>query len=464
LFALLALVFGLVFIAINPPYWGNDGMSQFARAFQVAHGHLLPQEIQWGGKGKSYGGVVPTTAWNLYVHAGADLGSNPAEPAPIVLSPKDYQELGAKPFDDGTRTTVWFTNTAAYSPVPYAPAVIGVWMAEVFHLNLSSGLTLMAVLSFLSFVAAAYLALFVLRKYRLKWLVFSLALIPPALFQMSTITADALTNGLALLFFALFAKSVLMKTRLNRWESVIFIASAIALPLGKPTYVLLTVLLLFVRLDKFGFSLRVARVAKWAGMAVSVALWALWTALSGNTANVLSFYRSDYATSTFGTLPQIKETIAHPIEFVKAVARTFVYRDNFYFENLLGSSNVQVPGSAMLLSGIGVLLTAGISDRLSTTKRQLVALIIVTSLSFVAIFATLYVSFTPVGYYLIDGVQGRYFFPLLPFIAAVVLRLVPVRLGLPSEKIYRGVVLAVGVLTTVALALTIFKYYVVLWG
>jgi uncharacterized membrane protein len=78
-----------------------------------------------------------------------------------------------------------------------------------------------------------------LRQYRLKWLVFVVRLLPMTVYEAGVITADALTDGLAILFGALFAKATFLKARLSTFETVLLGASAISLPLAKPTYVIL---------------------------------------------------------------------------------------------------------------------------------------------------------------------------------------------------------------------------------
>lgn len=462
LFALISLIFGLIFIAVNPPFWGNDGMSQFARAYQVAQGGFAPHEISWGGKGRSYGGEIPSTAWQLYEHAAQDLGSNPPEPGRMILNPEKYAQLEAAAFSVPSKNTVWFTNTAAYSPVPYLPPALGVLIAESLHLSLGAGLSLMATLSLLSYVALGFFALRALRTTRIKWLAFALALLPPALYQVSTITADALTNGLALLLFALFVKSAIFKQSLSRLEAVALVGTAIALPLAKPTYVILVALVAIVPAALVAANPFLGRVAKWGSIGVAVVLWLIWTVLSRDTADVLSFYRADYATSEFGTWPQVRYTITHPVQFLGDVVRTFFYRDNFYYENLLGSSNIRVPGTAMLLSGIAVLFAAGNTERLRLSRTPTIVLTATAVLSFVAVFATLYLSFTPVGFYLLDGVQGRYFFPLLPFFALVLLRFVPARLDQRSFT-ERSIPIACVVLICIALVATLAKYAYLVW-
>jgi uncharacterized membrane protein len=50
--------------------------------------------------------------------------------------------------------------------------------------------------------------------------------------------------------------------------------------------------------------------------------------------------------------------------------------------------------------------------------RIIVLIALITSIA--GLFAALYVSWTPVGNFIVDGIQGRYFIPLAFFLAAVI--------------------------------------------
>ena len=243
-FLLIAVIGGSVFVLVNPPFWGNDGLSQYARAYQVSHGHLLPEKIEWYGKGDSYGGTIPSTVWDLYGHAAEDLGSNPPEPAAMILDPERYDELGHARYRSDSSNLIWFSNTAAYSPVPYIPAATASLIAQALNLSVDSALRMMALASLAAYILPVFLALVMLRRSRARWLFVALALIPPALLQSATITADAMTNGIAILFAALVMWSSLGKRRLTAWQTGVLYACVVLLPICKPSYMVLVLLVL----------------------------------------------------------------------------------------------------------------------------------------------------------------------------------------------------------------------------
>lgn len=458
LFTVVSLVVGTLFILVNPPFWGNDGLSQYARAYQISHGHVLPEKIEWYGKGDSYGGEIPASVWQLYGHAATDLGANPDEPQRWILQPEEYQRLGSARYADSERNLIWFSNTAAYSPIPYAPAVLASLVSEGLNLSVTSALRLMAMSSLLAYVIPVAASLFLLRRSRARWLFLALALLPPALLQSATITADAFTNGLAFLFTALLAKTMLEKKPLGAVETGLLYASAVALPLGKPSYLLLAALLAFASVRR----LRGGAWLKWATLGVSAAAWTIWFYATRGIGDVLAFYRSDYETKDFGTMPMILHTLGDPLGFLGNVVRTFVYRDNFFFLDLIGSSNVRVPSSMMLLAVIGVVIAAGWLPRFDVSRVTRWGWVAVSVISVLGLFGTLYVTFTPVGFYLIDGVQGRYFFPLWPLLILTIFLFFPLRWR-EGARSARVLAWTVGTVATLTPVLALFKFWYVVW-
>jgi len=459
IFLATSMIAGVLFILINPPFWGNDGLSQYSRAYQVSHGQFLPQEIEWGGKGESYGGSIPAPVWELYTHAATDLGANPAEPEAMILEPERYDELGSAEYRSDESNLIWFTNTAAYSPVPYVPAAVASLIAEFGGASVDTALRGMALASLLAYVIPVFAALVVVRASRSRWLLLVLSLLPPALLQSATITADALTNGVALLFAALMMRVSLERRALSGLQTALLYASVLLLPLGKPSYMVLVLLVIAAPRAL----LRGPSWLRWAALGASTAAWGGWTLATRGISDVLAFYRSDYEQRDFGMAPMIEQTLSDPLGFIANAARTLFYRDNFFFLDLIGSSNVRVPSTAMLAMTVVVVIAIALLPRFTLSERWSKRIWIgASAISVLAIFGTLYVSFTPVGFYLIDGVQGRYFFPLWPVILLTVAAYFPLRWQLTGASATR-VGVAVSSVAVAAVMVTVAKFWYVVW-
>ncbi|MGI1849836.1 MULTISPECIES: DUF2142 domain-containing protein [Rhodococcus] len=463
-FLIVAAIGGTVFAVITPAFWGHDEITQFGRAYQVAHGGMLPQQIP-DDRGVAYGGDVPVSVDALMAYALNDYANNPPEPEPMVESPEDYDRLESAAVSDG-RATIWFSNTAAYSPATYLPSAAGIRIAEALGSSVG-GLLLSARLAGLAaYLALAGYAINTLRAYRIGWLAFTLALLPIAVFQAGTITADTVTNGVALTVSALLVKAVFLGARLTRPESAVLLASAVLLPLCKPTYLLLAMLVVVVPVARLGWTRRM-RWLPIVAAAAGAALFLAWTKISAGTTEGMGRMRPQAQWYSVVPEEQLSGVLHDPAHFVAVFFRTLMLRDQLYFIQFfgeLGFGYVQVPGTAIVSALLAIVLAFGMSERLRSSAAQTWITAAVVLLTVGMIFGTLYLSFSPVGYHFIDGVQGRYFIPIALVGAAVLLRWIPLRVvGATGAPPGRGTAVAVVALTATSLLATILRYYFVVW-
>ena len=132
---------------------------------------------------------------------------------------------------------------------------------------------------------------------------------------------------------------------------------------------------------------------------------------------------------------QVKFVLTHPFKFIHTFFYTFKEYGQFYMEScvgkFLGLVNIQVSYYATY-SYLFVLLMLSIISNKSNLKIDLYKKVIIT-ISCLAIIglieASLYVSWTAVGANAIEGVQGRYFIPVLLLILSL----------LKNKKVYHTV-------------------------
>ncbi|WP_306363250.1 DUF2142 domain-containing protein [Nocardia sp. CC227C] len=465
-FVVVAGVFGALFAVATPPFWGHDEITQFGRAYQVAHGGFLPEEIQ-DDRDVAYGGQVPTSIDALMSYAFGDYNNNPEEPDPMVADPGVYDRLGAAPVTSETRD-VWFTNTAAYSPVPYVPAALGIRLSEALDLSVGALNTVTRLSGLLAYLLIVGFALRTLRGHRVQWLAFTVAVLPIAVFQAGTVTADTMTNALAILVSALLVKGLFLGDRLTRPETVAALTATVLLPISKPTYVLLAMLTVLIPARRYGLR-GPLRFLPWAVAAVGAGVFAAWMKIAAPTGEGMSLMRPPHQWGTVRPGDQLSEILSDPLRFLSVFGDSVWLRDQRWFTQFfgeLGFAYIDVPAITMLACLLAFAVSVGIADRLPGASNARTAIVALTVLASVAmIYVTLYMSFTPVGYYIIDGVQGRYFVPLAIAAMAVVLRWMPLRLT-DSEGLTpsRGPAVVIVSASVFALVTAAAKYCSIVWG
>lgn len=250
-----------------------------------------------------------------------------------------------------------------------------------------------------------------------KRLLAIIALIPTNIFLASEYSYDpAVFAGLSV-FFAEFINIILdKKTKLTSSRAIIMIASVAYASLTKAVYAPFLLLTLFIPKDKF-VTPKKSKLIK-SGFAFTTLLLLATFMLPTLSGSELSDPRGG-ETSVSGQLSLI---ISHPLDYLKILGDTAVAQfipkffspdtlENFayiYSQSLLGNLNFYY---ALL---IAILFTAFTDNAKNTLSRNYRWLIIAICLGIVLlIWTALYLAYTPVGFPTINGVQNRYFLPLL---------------------------------------------------
>ncbi len=435
IFVIVALMFGVVFVGLTPPLWGLDEPSHFARAYQISRGELLPHV-----KDGSIGDLMPDNFIKLTNYRTYDIldvihGSD-------IIHRKDvtdasmYDKIGdAVP--SSSQSDFW--SFATYSPVAYPGAVIGIVISNILKLTLLQTLFLARLFSLIVYVAIAAFAIWLMRDKKLVWLFFIMALVPTAIFQASTISADNVLIGLSLLFFALFFRALLDDSK-NKKVFFGLIAAAIMLPLVKVNYIFISFALLFVPGDFF-LSKKVSVIYKTASLSFAVIASVAWTHLTKVTSVSLISQRADHVSIV--PTEQISFIISHPLYFIEASLRSIIiYGDRYYQQALftISDNTIALPiiltvMLSIVLVGIPIYARAEIQN----VRKQICLLGVGAIASSITIFAALYVAFTPTGWWFVDGIQGRYFTPLIIPIVLLVTLMIPVKLQVHKPNLARMV-------------------------
>jgi uncharacterized membrane protein len=429
LFIVLALPATVAFAILTPPLWGLDEPSHFARSYQIARGDILP-----GADSKDPANFMPDNLFELSSYRTSDILD--AYMRGSVLHRKDvtdnsiYKMLTERHFFQSKH---YLAFIATYSPVAYPGPIIGIIIAHVLDSTVGQTLFLARFMSLVFYIALAGVSIWLVRKTKnIKWLLFAFALIPTSIFQASVVSADSIATGLLLILVSLIYR---IYTSKNKEESRKFLyalaLTCVLLPLVKINYVFFTFAVLILPVRHIGtkrFTIIYKAAVSLLGLVATLG-WASLTKVAD--APELS-QRSDQLT----VMPsdQIAFTLHHPIDFVLAIFRSLVmYGDEYYRGIFLTASgnSIDMPWILVLLITISLFLVAIIAKtELQKIIRPIIYLNILGLFVAVTVFAGLYAGFTPVGWWFVDGVQGRYFTPILFPLIALAGILLPIKINI----------------------------------
>jgi uncharacterized membrane protein len=395
-FGFTALVVGLFMALSTPPFQSPDEDSHFFRALQLSEGRIIALR-----DGDKVGGYIPGSVVKA---------SEPFEP--MRFKPKlkvdisMISQLREDPFANEPRVWREFMHTAIYSPVAYAPAVVGIWIVK---LSGSSALVMMyaaRLVTLLCWIGLVYTG--IRQTPVFKWTVVLISLLPMSVFLAGSISADVMTNGFSILLTSLILKSAFAeKGSFNSREGLWILLVSVLLALTKQVYFLLAALAMTIPTERFGGGRRkTAYLLMLAGAAIAVNIIWAW------------LVRGVVVTESWADPgKQVQFIMEYPWEYIQVLVETLSkwwWKYTQWFVGVLGWLDTKLP-PWIYPSYIAMILGVAILDKgegrpMEIAERFLVAGISAATLLLIA--TSQYITYTIPMAPTIRGVQGRYFIPL----------------------------------------------------
>jgi uncharacterized membrane protein len=397
-FARIAIIFGTVMVFLTPPFQVTDEFWHFFRAYEVSQGHFVAET-----QGNTQGGMLPFSLLRL-ANRFAKLPGHLAEKTSL----KVILDAGKIPLDPGREVFCDFPSSANYSPVVYAPQAIAMAIGRWVGFNPLGLLYLGRGANLLAWTLAGYFTLRLVPALRSAVLI--LMLMPMTISLAASVSADGMTIALSLLFTALVWHCG-TKGGINRRAKLAIIGLSIAVALCKFAYLPLMLLVLLIPPVRFGGK---GRYVRFVAVLVIVDLLAsvAWLSQSAGTKLVL---RPDHPEVNVSR--QLAFVREHPIAFPEAMVKGFAHDGVFIVRSFVGNLGwIDNPVSPVV---VGLYLLALIAacvpmrgDPPSPEAWRLAIVAAVVCASVVTFAFLNYLVWTPVGYWYLQGLQGRYFIPL----------------------------------------------------
>jgi uncharacterized membrane protein len=420
IFLILILFAGIIFVNIIPPLWGVDETSHFYRTIEISQGHIRAEKIS----AYEYGGLVPSAILVLDQYRDKSLTSiNYSLPVTEQHALKSYPDAYRTAINsniDSPESLAIFSNTAAYSPIAYAGPIIGTWVGEILNTSVGNTILLARYSSLLFYALLAFCALYLLRKSLIRWLFFVIALLPMAVFQASIINADSTLIGVAILLSALLVRLFTKNKPASPTELALLALTVTSISLIKPDYYPMALIFLLLPTKLWSTPKRAA-IYKSLLFSISTILLLLWTYATRGVAGAIAYQEPLSIASSISTSYQLKFILLHPLSYIKVLTSTYFYNQYVYLIGIIGSlgaSFVEVPTTVAIVLFMAIFLATFYRDktaqeRSSVSSIQYVAILCLMLLAVLGVFTTLYLTYTPVRYHQVLGVQGRYFTPLI---------------------------------------------------
>lgn len=338
---------------------------------------------------------------------------NTAETAAAVMNGLFSEPLTGELVNMAEYCDGLYLKHAAYSVV-YLPQAAGAALAMLLGLN-RMGLYILADLcNLLCYAALVCLAVRLMPRW--KTLMSMVAALPMALQQAASMSCDGMINGLAFLLIAQIMRLAVRRERIT-WRNVTpLVLTAVLLAPAKVVYACMLLMLLILPMDCYR-----SRKQKWLFL-VGTCVAAGCAVLVFQLGNIL-VTAAGGAEAAAGHMERftLAYALGHPAALARLIVRT--HTPNYLYwlaetavgRELSGLSLQLYHGDAWCLWMLLLFTAVAVPEGQPVLRgRDRLILVATVVLVYLGITASMLFAWTNVGDTVIQGVQGRYFLPVLP--------------------------------------------------
>lgn len=388
LFFLISTVIGINFIILQPNtiYISWDDQIHYSNSF-----NLIGKDIKWRGSDYSI----------LY------------QKPFIVESIDSIEENNARTSYLNSQNKVSHVErgNVAYNKVGYIFLGIGLLLGRIFGLSFGFYFKFAKLLNIIAYSAGFA---FAIKKARIgKKLLFVIGLMPTAIFLACQYSYDPyVTLGLTLGIVYLVNAFVCEHEKVDFKWMFVFLLSMLVANFIKPVYVLFLLLFLFIPNNRFSSNKKAFKLK------ICIFILSLLILSTFVLPTVTGTMVGDSRGGNTSVSGQLSLILHHPLGYLKVLNNSMIgsFFDKLVGINTLGSfAYLGVISSNCYFLYLILLIFIAVSEQniyklpVKSKSKFILTILLVILL----IWTALYLSFTPVGHMNINGVQGRYFIPLL---------------------------------------------------
>ena len=416
-FIACAVVFGITFLLVTPPFQTPDEFNHFYRAYQISEGNLTAIK-----KDNRVGGDLPISLVKISEPFRALLRRGFLTTRWSTIAEQSNVALRAE-----ERIFIDFPNTGMYSPVSYFPQALSIAVlrsCDISPIYIFYGARLFTLFFWI------FCMTFIIRRLTIyQWLFTLLALLPMSISTHMSLSADVMTNLLA---FAVIAYSFDLAYRQHLFSTrqiIVFTALAVSLALAKVVYLPLILFFFLIPREKFlskfyyykyllvlfGFSF--ATALTWSVLMKSLYVpYNLYNAAFKNTPIMHTCI-----SSCANMQEQLQYILSHGWYVVKVFFYSFYYAFDMYSRGFIGTfgwlDTYMATWTVVLAYGVIFLAAIGSgSKNIITGWRFKFLLVLVFFATMALILLSQLLTWSCIGDEYVYLIQGRYLIPVLPLL------------------------------------------------
>ena len=394
-FLIVTIMLGIFYVFAIPIYRGHDEHAHFYRAYEISQG-IFNTKIE--------DEESVTTIPEAFEETTPE-----GEACNITYYRNVIDFLGVDINEDETMT-VNASYMAVYSPIPYIPQALTIGILNIFTDNVAIIFYGARIVNLLVSVFLLYFAMKLIPFG--KKMIFLITILPTTMVQISSLSPDALTLTSSILFVAYVLKLWYEKRKITKKEVSKLTILGIVVALCKIVYIPF-VFLVFI-LPKKNYKNRKSYILSVIAMIViPILINLIWLAIANTHLSLIDNNKSSVQTVNILTnIPEYIRTVAYTLQYIMDKTLTALLGGGGMTHNTSAVGNGFITVIPMILLFVfEILFDEKLKINLEMKAKVIISII---SLAIIGlIFTSLYVQWSPLKWFFVDGVQGRYFLPLL---------------------------------------------------
>ena len=454
MFSIAAFILGTIFMIIIVPASPPDELRHYEIALQVSNNMMFKSDNLIDSVYLKYGG--------MYGHYNISAGYSRFMSdifAPLKLTGNMEAPVGELEY---------------LYLVQYIPCALGLTIGRLLGLNMITTFYLSRMVDLLFYVFCLYWAIKKAPVY--KFLIGMIGITPMLLQTAMSITYDLLVIGLCFITLGYLLKWLFTEEKISNREVIELFLVCLILAPAKVVYGLLAFLFWFVPKDHFGSLKRKIIICLILCVPAFIQLYSIaigpltmfFKTLENGTGldNMLAIDNSNIVLQEEPQAYSFNYMFSHPLETLDIFYRTVRYRIKYWFYSALGrglsGETLILPLRMVHLLVIAIIASAFVKEEKTLPWYMRILNVLVCVGIGLMVMVGMFVSWTTTGQevvkdyggFIIEGIQGRYFCPVLPFFFTIFSNK---KIGLPkkSEKfIFLGYLLLIFVIVIYVLSYT----------
>jgi|GEM_PF-5022061 membrane protein, related to actinobacillus protein (1944168) len=396
-FLYVVFIYGIMGIFLFLPLQAPDELVHFLRAYSISKGQFVPKRVDSKDVGE-----LPVSLEEFIKDSGFyEVASHPDNKVNLL----NFRKINKIKVNKEKTQNFKLEGAAIINPISYIPQSIGIKIGESLNLPLYFVYYLGRIFNFFTWILLVYSAIKISPP-KLKNMFFIFSLLPISIQQAMSYSTDALINGFSFLFVAAVFRLYLDNEEKVNIKYRILLFLGVFFPTSIKVVYFLFIIFILLLSKKFS-SRKDCLITFFFIFSLTLAFNIFWSKLSpSNPARNISL--------------QIEYLKENPIEYLKTLYITSKILSQYYVESYIGTLgwlDTRIP--YLLMCSYIILIMINIYSNNIISRNDLKAkftISIYLILSYIGILTALYIGWSEVGLEYVDGVQGRYFVPVIPLL------------------------------------------------